>query len=204
MVERKATNILWQDSQVTREEREQVLGQKGCVVWLTGFPGSGKTTIAQHVEKKLVHRHVACYVLDGDNVRHGLNQDLGFSQEDRAENIRRIGEVAKLFADAAVVTLTAFISPYREDRLKARQIAPPGRFFEVFVDTPLEECKKRDPKGHYKKAEKGLIKNFTGVDAPYEPPESPELRLDTVGFTPQESADQLISFLEEQGILPAE
>ncbi len=202
MAERKATNIKWQDSQVKRDEREKILGQRGCVAWLTGLPGSGKTTIAQHVEQKLIHRGVACYVLDGDNVRHGLNEDLGFSQEDRQENIRRISEVAKLFADAAVVTLTAFISPYRDDRFKARKIAPEGRFFEVFVDTPLDECKKRDPKGHYKKAEEGIIKNFTGVNAPYEPPDIPELRITTMGSTPEESADQVIAFLEEQGILP--
>lgn len=198
----KATNITWHEGHVSRDEREKVLDQKGALIWLTGLSGSGKSTIAFTLEHALVQRGHLCYVLDGDNIRHGLNKNLGFSAEDRAENIRRIGEVGRLFVDAGIVTITSFISPYREDRQLARQTVGDDSFFEVFCDAPLSVCEQRDPKGLYKKARAGEIKGFTGIDDPYEPPDSPEWVIDTSTVTPQEAAVQLCELLEKAGKIP--
>jgi len=209
MTEIKATNITWHEGHVSREDRQRLLGQKGATVWFTGLSGCGKSTIAFTVEHALVERGRLAYVLDGDNVRHGLNKNLGFSEADRMENIRRIGEVAKLFADAGCITLTSFISPYRRDRDRARQIhAEAGLpFIEVFVDVPIDECEKRDPKGLYQKARDALAAGkgmgFTGVDDPYEPPLSPEIVLQNDRITPQQAAAEVIRCLEAQGILPS-
>jgi adenylylsulfate kinase len=203
MAEQKATNIVWHQGAVTRDDREQLNGHRGCTVWLTGLSGSGKSTIAVDLEKRLLERGVRTYILDGDNIRHGLNKNLGFSPEDRTENIRRIGEVAKLFTDAGLVTLTAFISPYRADRDQVRAIMRPGDFVEVFVECPVEVCEQRDVKGLYKKARAGEIKEFTGVSAPYEAPEAPELTIDTAGQSVEASACQILAHLERQGIIPA-
>ncbi len=201
MVQQKATNITWHGANVTKEERQQAMGQKGCVVWFTGLSGSGKSTVARRVEQLLLERGVAAYVLDGDNIRHGLNKDLGFSPEDRTENIRRIGEVAALFADACVVTLTAFISPYAKDRDQARSLLPEGEFIEAFVNTPLEVCEERDPKGLYKKARAGVIPQFTGVSAPYEAPANPEITLNTAGETVDETAMHVVRYLADKGFI---
>lgn len=175
----KSENITWSHGKVTLEEREQQNGHPGCVVWFTGLSGSGKSTLATELERELFMRGKHAYVLDGDNVRHGLCSDLGFNPEDRKENIRRVGEMARLFADSGMICLTAFISPYRSDRELARKIAPPGRFIEVFLSTPIEVCERRDPKGLYVKARTGAIKEFTGISAPYEPPFNPEVELHT-------------------------
>lgn len=175
----KSENITWTQGKVTHEERERQTGHSGYVIWFTGLSGSGKSTLATELERELFLRNKQAYVLDGDNVRHGLCSDLGFAPEDRKENIRRIGEVAKLFADAGMICITAFISPYRSDRELARNIAPPGKFIEVYLNTPIEVCEHRDPKGLYVKARSGVIKNFTGISAPYEPPLNPELELHT-------------------------
>ncbi len=199
MAEQKATNITWHEGHITRDAREQVLGQRGVTIWLTGLSGSGKSTIAVALEKLLLERGRAAYVLDGDNVRHGLNQNLGFSPEDRTENIRRIGEVAKLFTDAGIITLTSFISPYRADRDAVRAIMEPGDFVEVLVDASVETCESRDVKGLYKKARAGEIPEFTGISAPYEAPEKPELVLDTNVQSVEESVGGLIRYLEEKG-----
>ena len=201
MAEQKATNIVWHQGAVTREDREQLNGHRGCTVWLTGLSGSGKSTIAVELEKRLLERGVRTYILDGDNIRHGLNKNLGFSPEDRTENIRRIGEVAKLFTDAGLVALTAFISPYRADRDQVRAIMQPGDFIEVFVDCPVEVCEQRDVKGLYKKARAGEIKEFTGISAPYEAPSKPELVLETSGQSVEKSALQILAYLERQGII---
>jgi adenylylsulfate kinase len=202
-MELKATNITWHEGHVDRKARESILGQKGCTIWLTGLPSSGKSTLAFTLEHALVQRNRLAYVLDGDNVRHGLNKNLGFSAEDREENIRRIGEVARLFADAGFITMTSFISPYRKDRDIARRIHnETGLFFmEVFVDAPIEVCEQRDPKGLYKKARRGEIKCFTGVDDPYEPPENPELIIKTGELAPQEGAMKILGYLVEKGNL---
>lgn len=203
MAQTRATNIVWHEGHVKRDEREALLGQRGVLVWLTGLPSSGKSTIAYTVEHALVGRGHLAYVLDGDNIRHGLNKNLGFSAEDRAENIRRIGEVGSLFVDAGIVTLTSFVSPYRQDRDAARALMAPGEFLEVFVDTPVELCEERDPKGLYKKARAGQIPNFTGVSDPYEAPLHPELVIQTASCTPQEAAVQIIRQLEELGKIAA-
>jgi len=201
MTEQKATNIVWHQGAVTREDRELLNGHKGCTVWLTGLSGSGKSTIAVDLEKRLLERGVRAYILDGDNVRHGLNKNLGFSPEDRTENIRRIGEVAKLFTHAAVVTVTAFISPYRADRDQVRALMGEGDFVEVYVKCPIEVCEQRDVKGLYKKARAGEIKEFTGISAPYEAPEKAELTIDTSTQSVEASAKQILDYLARRGIV---
>jgi adenylylsulfate kinase len=203
MAEQKATNITWHEANVVQTDREQLLNQKGCVIWFTGLSGSGKSTLALEVESKLYQRGHLTYVLDGDNVRHGLNKNLGFSPEDREENIRRIGEVAKLFADAGVIGMTAFISPYRADRDNARDLLDEGRFVEVFVDCPLEVCEARDTKGLYEKARAGEIKEFTGISAPYEAPPHPELTVNTSDQSLEECTANVIALLESKGLIPA-
>ena len=201
MKEQKATNVVWHEHKVTREEREQLLKQKGAVLWFTGLSGSGKSTIASEVAYKLQSMGRLTYILDGDNIRHGLNKDLGFSPEDRNENIRRISEVANLFADAGVITITAFISPYRKYRNFCRELIGNDRFIEIYAKASLETCEKRDPKGMYKKARAGIIKDFTGIDAPYEEPENPELIIDTDKETVDESAKRVLQKLQEKGYI---
>lgn len=201
MTIQKATNITWHGSEINKEDRERLLNQKGVVIWYTGLSASGKSTIARKVEEKLFERGTLTYVLDGDNIRHGLNKNLGFSPEDREENIRRIGEVGKLFADAGVIAMTAFISPYRADRQKARDLHNDGDFIEVFVDAPLNVLEDRDPKGLYKKARAGEIPEFTGISAPYEAPEDPEIHLDTSKLNVDECADAVIKYLQEKKII---
>ena len=205
MAVQKATNITWHEGDVTREEREQNLGQKGVTIWMTGLSASGKSTIAVALEKVLLARGKHAYRLDGDNIRFGLNKNLGFSAEDRAENIRRIGEVAKLFSDAGMVTITSFISPYRRDRDLVRKLHDDAKlpFLEVYVDCAIEEAEKRDPKGLYKKARAGELKGFTGIDDPYEAPERPELVLRTDRATVVESVTELLTALEERRLLGA-
>lgn len=204
MTVQKASNIFWHGGGVTKRDRELLLGQKGVVLWFTGLSGSGKSTVAREVEKRLFELGRLSYVLDGDNIRFGLNKDLGFSPEDRAENIRRIGEVAKLFADAGIITLTAFISPYRADRDMARALLGQGEFIEIYVQCPIQECEKRDAKGLYKKAKAGEIKEFTGISAPYEEPLSPELILETAQETLAESTAKVIQYLADRGIVSQE
>jgi bifunctional enzyme CysN/CysC len=194
-------NVVWEGLNIPREEREENNGHQSAVVWLTGLSGSGKSTVAKAVERRLFDRDVQTMMLDGDNVRHGLCGDLGFSPNDRKENIRRVGEVARLFFEQGTLTLCTFISPYQEDRDRIRELLPEGRFFEVHVDCPLEVCKERDTKGLYEKAEKGEIANFTGVSAPYEAPEDPELVIDTDQDDVEACADQIIEALEANGIL---
>ena len=197
----KSKNIYWHEGAITRADRERVHGHKGAILWFTGLSGSGKSTLARAVEEALFERGVRTYVLDGDNVRHGLNRDLGFSPDDRTENIRRIGEVAKLFVDAGSLVLTAFISPYREDRDANRAIMSDGQFIEVFVHAPLEVCEARDPKGLYEKARAGEIPNFTGISAPYEEPERPELVVHTGDATVAENVAEILIWLEEHGYI---
>jgi adenylylsulfate kinase len=203
----KATNITWHEGHVTRDERQTLLKQKGATLWFTGLSGSGKSTIAFTLEHALVQRGRLAYVLDGDNIRHGLNKNLGFTAADREENIRRIGEVAKLFADTGVITLTSFISPYRKDRDLVRALHVEGKlpFIEVHCNTPIATCEQRDPKGLYKKARAALASGkgmgFTGVDDPYEEPLKPELTIDATGTSPQEATVVLMDYLEKQGIL---
>ena len=204
MAQQKATNITWHEATVTAEDREKLLNQKGCVIWFTGLSGSGKSTLANAVEYVLHQQNHHTYVLDGDNVRHGLNKNLGFSPEDREENIRRIGEVAKLFADAGTIVMTAFISPYRDDRDQARELIAEGRFVEVFVDCPLEVCEERDTKGLYKKARAGEIKEFTGISAPYESPLDPEVTVSTAELSIEESAKTVVAALVKAGLVPAD
>jgi len=204
MTEQKATNITWHGGHVTREDREKIHGHKGATLWFTGLSGSGKSTVARRVEQILTERGCFAYVLDGDNVRHGLNEDLGFSPEDRTENIRRIGEVAKLFTDAGAFTLTAFISPYRKDRDRVREIMADGDFVEVHVTAPLEVCEERDPKGLYKKARSGEIPSFTGISAPYEEPEKAEITIHTDRADVDGCALEVVGWLEGRGYLPAE
>lgn len=198
---RAATNITWHEHLVTREERSALKGHRGAVLWFTGLSGAGKSTIANAVDTALNQRGVHTYVLDGDNVRHGLNKNLGFSAEDRAENIRRIGEVGKLMADAGLVTLTAFISPYRDDRDAVRALMDTDAFVEIYCKASLETCEGRDPKGLYKKARAGEIKGFTGIDDPYEAPESPEIVLDSDNKGIAELAGEVIAWLEQAGVL---
>ena len=204
MAEQKSTNITWHGGQVGRADRERVLSQRGATVWLTGLSGSGKSTIANILERKLHHLGRHTYLLDGDNVRHGLNKNLGFSPGDRTENIRRIAEVAKLFTDCGVLAFTSFISPYRADRDAARALFADGDFVEVYAAADVATCEGRDPKGLYQKARAGQIPEFTGISAPYEAPEAPELVLDTARQSPEESVAALIAYLEGKGYLSAQ
>ncbi|MEF8846070.1 MAG: adenylyl-sulfate kinase [Bacteroidales bacterium] len=198
---KKSTNVVWHDTVITKEAREKKNGHKGVVLWLTGLSGCGKSTVATELEKTLFEMGTNVFILDGDNVRHGLNGDLGFSPEDREENIRRIGEVAHLFAEAGVIAITSFISPYRKDRDRARNLNEKGDFIEVHVTAPLSICEERDPKGLYKKARNGTIPEFTGISAPYEEPENPEITIETDKLNVQESVDKIIGYFKENGIL---
>jgi adenylylsulfate kinase len=202
--EQRSTNITWHAGQVTREDREKLLRQRGATIWLTGLSGSGKSTLAVAVEAELVKRGKLAYVLDGDNVRHGLNKNLGFSPADRTENIRRIAEVAKLFTDCGVLAFTSFISPYRADRAAARALFADGDFIEVFVSADVATCEGRDPKGLYKQARAGKIPEFTGISAPYEAPEKPELLLDTAEQSIEQSVAELLGYLEGKGYIGAQ
>ncbi len=195
-------NITWTPSSIAEDSRAERHGHRGGVVWFTGLSGAGKSTLAQRVEEELFALGGECYVLDGDNIRHGLNRDLGFSAEDRTENIRRVGEVAALFSHAGLLCLTAFISPYREDRRRARAVCPDGAFLEVHCDCSLDACEKRDPKGLYRKAREGRIEQFTGISAPYQTPENPELVLDTEKLSPQDCVQRVIGALARQGLIP--
>jgi len=203
MTEQKATNVHWHDGEISRSDRSRMMQQKGATLWFTGLSGSGKSTVAVALEEALFERGHLCYRLDGDNIRLGINKNLGFSAEDRTENIRRIGEIAKLFVDASVIALTSFISPYRDDRDQVRALHAESDmpFIEVFVDCSLEEAEKRDPKGLYKKARAGEIKNFTGIDDPYEAPSNPEIHLHTDQMTLAEEVEILINYLEAHGFL---
>src|SRR5437899_7195844 len=203
MAEQKATNITWHEGSVSRQEREQLLNQKGVTVWMTGLSASGKSTIACILEQMLLHKKKHAYRLDGDNIRMGLNKNLAFSAEDRAENIRRIGEVAKLFTDAGVIAITSFISPYRKDRDAVRANMKPGEFIEIYINVSLAEAEKRDPKGLYKKARAGQLKGFTGIDDPYEAPEKPEIVIETESTKPDQAAQQILAYLEQGGYLRA-
>jgi adenylylsulfate kinase len=205
MSEASAENIVWHHGHISRDDRRSLLGQTGCTVWFTGLPSSGKSTIAFEVERRLVARGHAAYVLDGDNVRHGLCSNLGFSKDDRVENIRRIGEVARLFADSGLIALASFVSPYREDRRRVRHLHETVGlpFLEVFIDTPVDACESRDPKGLYKKARAGEIGNFTGVNDPYEPPERAELTVKTTEDTVEAGARAVIENLQQRGLIDA-
>ena len=197
----KATNITWHDAAITKEDRRAQNGHGSVVLWFTGLSGSGKSTIANAVSHELFRQGINEYVLDGDNVRHGLNKDLGFSEADRNENIRRIGEVAKLFVDSGKIVTTAFISPFRSDRETVRALFEEGEFIEVFIDCPLEECERRDPKQLYAKARRGEIKDFTGIDSPYEAPESPEITVRSDQYNVEEAVGQIVAHLREKNIL---
>jgi adenylylsulfate kinase len=201
MAEQKATNITWHQHAITRKDRETLLKQKGVLLWFTGLSASGKSTVANEVTYQLHQMGKLTYVLDGDNIRHGLNKNLGFSPEDREENIRRISEVGNLFADAGLITTTAFISPYRKDRDFARQLLGEGRFIEIFVKASVETCEKRDPKGLYQKAKNGEIKEFTGVSAPYEEPLKPEIVLDADTMTIEAEVEMVLDYLKEKQVI---
>ncbi|MEW8403566.1 MAG: adenylyl-sulfate kinase [Candidatus Thiodiazotropha taylori] len=195
-------NIVWHQATVTRDRREKMNLHRAKLLWFTGLSGSGKSTLAHALEERLHQRGCRTYVFDGDNVRHGLCNDLGFSVEDRTENIRRIGEMSKLFVEAGVIALTAFISPIREDRNRARELFDAGDFIEVYIKASIETCESRDVKGLYKKAREGIIKNFTGISSPYEAPENPEIVVDTENREVDECVDSLLTALEEQGVIP--
>lgn len=197
----KSTNIVWHDSKVTKEDRQKLNNHKSAVIWFTGLSGSGKSTVSVELEKELHQMGIRTYRLDGDNIRHGLNSNLGFSPEDRTENIRRIGEVSKLMVDAGLFTLTAFISPYCVDRDNVRKLLEEGEFIEVYVKASLETCEARDPKGMYKKARAGEIKGFTGIDAPYEEPINPEIIIETDKYSLDECVEQIVTYLKEKGYL---
>jgi adenylylsulfate kinase len=205
MAEQKATNVHWHEGEVTRQDRNRLLNQSGATIWFTGLSGSGKSTVAVALESELLRRNKLSYRLDGDNIRLGINKNLGFSAEDRTENIRRIGEISKLFVDTGVIVLSSFVSPYRADRDLVRKLHDDGgmQFIEVYVDVPLEEAEKRDPKGLYKKARAGQIPNFTGISDPYEAPLKPELVLKTHEMTLQQEVDAIIALLEARGLLQA-
>jgi adenylylsulfate kinase len=197
----KATNITWHEQTITKEERQAQNGHGSCVLWFTGLSGSGKSTIANAVSKELYRQTINEYVLDGDNVRHGLNKDLGFKEADRNENIRRIGEVAKLFVDSGKIVTTAFISPFRRDRDQVRELFEEAEFIEVFVDCPLDECEKRDPKQLYAKARRGEIKDFTGIDSPYEAPTQPEITIHSERLSVEEAVTAILDYLRAQKII---
>ncbi|MFM9963021.1 MAG: adenylyl-sulfate kinase [Planctomycetaceae bacterium] len=201
MAEQKATNVTFHAHTITRDDRWKLMGHKGCILWFTGLSACGKSTIANAVDSKLYDAGVHSFVLDGDNIRMGLNKNLGFSAEDRAENIRRIGEVAKLFADAGIITATAFISPYLADRDKVRALMGQGGFIEIHVNASVETCEARDPKGLYKKARAGEIKNFTGISDPYEAPANPELVLDSNNKGIDELSNEVIAYLKSSGYI---
>lgn len=203
MAEQKATNVHWHDGEITREDRNRLLGQKGATLWFTGLSGSGKSTVAVALEEALYERGKLSYRLDGDNIRLGINKNLGFSAEDRTENIRRIGEVAKLYVDTGIIALSSFISPYREDRDQVRELHESAglAFIEIFVDCSLAEAEKRDPKGLYAKARAGEIKNFTGIDDPYEEPQKPEIHLHTDEMTLEQEVEIILNHLENAGLL---
>jgi bifunctional enzyme CysN/CysC len=192
---RRSQNVHWQALDISRDTHASLKNQKPAVLWFTGLSGAGKSTIANLVEKKLVRMNRHTFLLDGDNVRHGLNKDLGFTEADRIENIRRVGEVAKLMTDAGLIVITAFISPFRAERQMVREMMAAGEFIEVFIDTSLAEAEARDVKGLYKKARSGALKNFTGIDSPYEPPEAPEIHIDTTKLTPEQAADLIVEKL---------
>ena len=196
-------NIVWHDHHVSKEERSSIKGQKPCILWFTGLSGSGKSTIANAVESRLLEMKRHTYLLDGDNIRMGLNRGLGFSDEERVENIRRIGEVSKLFVDAGIIVLTAFISPFQKERDAVRTLVEDGEFIEVFIDTPLEICESRDPKGLYKKARSGEIPNFTGISSPYEAPTKPEIHILNENISVEDVTQQIIDHLQERGYLNA-
>ncbi len=198
---KKSSNTVWHHATISREDRENMHQHKSAVLWFTGLSGSGKSTLAHAVEEKLHSMGVSTFVLDGDNVRHGLCSDLGFSDKDRVENIRRVAEVAKLFSEAGVVTLTAFISPFREDRNAARKLMPHGDFLEIYCQCPLEICEQRDVKGLYKKARAGEIPFFTGIDSPYEAPEKPELAVETGAMPLADCVEKVIMLMKERGLI---
>jgi adenylylsulfate kinase len=197
----KQSHIIWHPALVTKQDRQRLNQHKSCTLWFTGLSGSGKSTLANTVDKKLFEKGIRSYVLDGDNIRHGLNKDLSFSKEDRKENIRRIGEVAKLFVDSGQIVLTPFISPFRKDREMVKTLFSKGEFFEIYVKCPLNVCEFRDPKGLYSKARKGEIHEFTGISSPYEEPLNPDLIIETNLLTIEESAEKIISFLQEKEII---
>jgi adenylylsulfate kinase len=196
MTTKKAEHVYWHQGAITRSDRQRLNGHQGFTIWFTGLSGSGKSTLAVATEEALYERGFHTFILDGDNVRHGLNKDLGFSPADREENIRRLGEVAKILRDCGLINLVAFISPYRKDRRMARSLSEDDSFVEVFVDCPVEICEKRDPKGVYQKARQGIIKSFTGISAPYEPPERPELHLQTDQLSVGECVHRIMSYLK--------
>jgi bifunctional enzyme CysN/CysC len=200
---RRSHNIHWQATDITKQARAALNAHGPCVVWFTGLSGSGKSTIANLVERQLHARGLHTYLLDGYNVRHGLNRDLGFTAEDRVENIRRVAEVAKLMVDAGLIVIVSFISPFRSERGMARALVADGEFIEVFVDTPLAVAEERDPKGLYKKARRGELKNFTGIDSPYEAPEAAEVHIDTTAMSAEQAADAVVAGLERRGIIGA-
>lgn len=203
MQQNKPKNVVWHHATVTRSRREKMNGHRSVILWFTGLSGAGKSTLAHAVEERLHLMGCRTFVLDGDNVRHGLCSDLGFSAEDRVENIRRVGEMAKLFQEAGVIVLTAFISPFRSDRERIRNLVPHGEFLEIYCSCPMEVCEERDVKGLYKRARAGIIKDFTGVSSPYEEPENPELIVDTGNSSLEECVDQVIALLQMRGIVEA-
>jgi len=194
-------NIVWHKTTISKQDRQQLNNHKSCVLWFTGLSGSGKSTLANAVDVKLFEQGIRSYILDGDNIRHGLNKGLGFNKKDRAENIRRLGEVAKLFVDSGIIVSTAIISPFRNDREQVRKLFPDGEFIEIYVACPLEICEHRDPKGLYRRARQGKITNFTGIDSPYEPPINPELMIETHKCSIEEGAEKVIRYLREKKLI---
>jgi adenylylsulfate kinase len=201
MTQSVPNNVHWHDTTITKEQRQRLTGHKSFTLWFTGLSGSGKSTLANRLDQRLYESNIKSYVLDGDNIRHGLNKDLGFSPDDRQENIRRIGEVANLFVDSGTVVLTAFVSPYQSDRQLARELLSHDEFIEIYVKCALEECEKRDPKGLYEKAREGKIPEFTGISAPYEAPENPELIVSTDELSIPEAVDKIFNYLKNRNLL---
>ncbi|OPH53172.1 adenylyl-sulfate kinase [Paenibacillus ferrarius] len=197
----KATNVVWHNTKITKEDRQRLNNHKSCVLWFTGLSGAGKSTLATEVERELYKYGILAYVLDGDNIRHGLNKNLGFSPDDRKENIRRIGEVSKLFVDSGLFVISAFISPYREDRDMVRAMLPKSEYIEVYVKCSIDVCEQRDPKGLYKKARVGEIKDFTGISAPYEEPTVPELVIETDKQDIEDSVKKIITYIKNKGYI---